>query len=118
MIAARNDIVIEQGATFLMTLIFSQQDGTPIDLTGYAGRMQIRETVGGRVLVSLTEGLGVRTNQNPGQVEVRIPATVTRNLAFKSVEQGQYDLFIENGVTGDALRLAEGGVDIIPAITK
>jgi hypothetical protein len=118
MIAARNDIAIEQGATFLMTLSFTYADGTPVDLAGYAGRMQVRERVGGLVLASVTEGQGVTVTPAQGKVEVRIPAATTRGMAFRDAEQGVYDLFVENSATGDSLRLAEGFVTLIPAVTR
>jgi hypothetical protein len=119
MIAIRHDIDIEQGATFLMTLHFQNADGTPVDLNGYAGQMQVRQRVGGRVLASVSEGAGITTTSAEGKVEVRIPATVTAGMSIASPDtQGVYDLFVKNSATGDSLRLAEGFVTVIPAVTR
>lgn len=118
MIAIRNDISIEQGATFLMTLFFRHADGTPVDLNGYTGRMQVREHEGARVLADISEGVGITTTAAEGKVEVRISPTITSTMAFRTVEFGKYDLFVRNTATGDALRLAEGNVELIPAITR
>ena len=43
MTAARYPIRIEQGATWRTVLTVKDDTGQPVDLTGYTGRMQIRE---------------------------------------------------------------------------
>ena len=45
MSAGKYSFVIEQGATFTIQLDYKDNTGTPIDLTGYSGKMQIRPTV-------------------------------------------------------------------------
>lgn len=52
--AGTYDIVADQGATFQRTLTWSNSAGTPVNLTGYSARMQIRRSFGGELFLSLT----------------------------------------------------------------
>ena len=45
MSAGRYSFTIEQGTTFQLELIYKDSNQTPINLTGYSGRMQLRPTV-------------------------------------------------------------------------
>ncbi|MGE4047201.1 MAG: hypothetical protein AB7F35_20225 [Acetobacteraceae bacterium] len=49
------DLLLRQGATFLQTLQLKGSSGSPIDWTGYKGRMQIRPSAASStVLATLT----------------------------------------------------------------
>ena len=43
MAAGLYDITIEQGATFQMNLTWKDSTGSPVNITGYTARMQVRE---------------------------------------------------------------------------
>ncbi|HHM12824.1 MAG TPA: hypothetical protein ENJ16_04670, partial [Planctomycetaceae bacterium] len=49
-----NDIVVNQGATFELLVQVLDTDRNPLDLTGFLGRGQIKDTFGGTVDASFT----------------------------------------------------------------
>ena len=60
MAAGRYSFVIEQGATTDFEVIYNDSTGTPIDLTGYAARMSIRQAQNrnSRLYITLSSSLG------------------------------------------------------------
>jgi hypothetical protein len=50
------DLVIETGRTLTLSLEFTEDDGTPKDLTGISFRVEIRK--GGKLVKTLTDGAG------------------------------------------------------------
>lgn len=116
MTAATRDILIEQGATFRYNLIWKDSAGTPVNLTGYTARMQIRRKHSDpAVLLSLTTENGAITlGGSAGTINILATATGTASLPAKD---SVYDLEL---VSGDATvtRLIEGAVTITPEVTR
>lgn len=82
--AAKPNLSIEQGATFAQQLIWQQSDGEPVDLSGYAARMQIRPSVrSADVLLELnTENGGLALWGSDGSVTIAIDELVSELPAF------------------------------------
>lgn len=116
MSAVQQSITIEQGATFLLELIWKNPDETPINLTGYTARMQVRkkyaDTV--KVLDLTTQNGKIVLTPLQGKINVTIPATDTANVTIKT---GVYDLELESS-TGVVTRLIEGSVTVTPEVTR
>lgn len=91
MTATKRDIVFEQGKKFDFTVQALNPDKTPMNLTGYSGRMQVRETVDSvSTLVDVSTAGGQVTINGPlGIVNVLIGADVTASYTWKT---GVYDL--------------------------
>jgi hypothetical protein len=116
MAAANYDITIEQGATFQLNIVWKAPNGTPIDLTGYTARMQVREKVSSTAtLLSLTtENGGIALGGAAGTIAVTAAATLTDDITTK---RGVYDLeLVSSG--GVVTRLIEGCVTISPEVTR
>lgn len=87
--SASHDVVLEQGATFLLNLTYNIS-GIPVNLTGYTARMQVRETIeSDTALVTMYTGSGITLGGSAGTVDIEIDATTTANFDF---ETAYYDL--------------------------
>lgn len=116
MVAGVYDIVCEQGASFLRTLVWQDENETPINLTGYTARMQVRPTVqSNTVLVSLTTENGAITlGGATGEVRLELTATQTNALpAGRAV----YDLELVS-TYGFVTRLVEGSFTVKAQVTR
>ena len=109
-------LTIEQGATFDPVLTWGDENGLPIDLTGYSARMQIRETVD--AVAALPDATTVNgqiiLGGAAGTVTFAIPATITAAFTF---EEAVYDLEVESA-GGHVTRLVEGSVYLSPEVTR
>ncbi len=123
MAAGRYSITIEQGATFELVATYKNSSGTPVDLTSYGARMQIRSTYDSNVtLVSLTttldsDGSGIVITPSSGSLYIRLSAASSSALNFS---QGVYDLEIYSGSgnTEYVTRILEGNVKLYKQVTR
>lgn len=108
MAAANYDFEIEQGATEVRTFTWKTSDGTPLNLTGYTARMQIRPSVSSSeiTLELTTENGGIALGGALGTVVVTMSATQTSAMS----RPGVYDLELVNGPV--VTRFIQGGVSV------
>lgn len=116
MAAATHDILIEQGATFRLSLVWKDSLGAPINLTGYTARMQVRHKItdAAPLLTFTTANGAITLGGSAGTIEVVGSATSTDVLTVKS---GVYDLEMV-APTGEVTRLIEGSATITPQVTR
>lgn len=116
MAAGTYDIICEQGATFVRTLVWQDENEAPINLYGYTARMQVRPTVqSATVLVSLTTANGgIALTAATGTITLSMPASMTDTLPAR---RAVYDLEIVSS-TGVVTRLVEGTFTIVPQVTR
>jgi hypothetical protein len=125
--AGRYNFLIEQGATFQIELQYKDSDNNPINLTGYSGRLQIRQTIPSTiVLLCLSsslqpDGTGINfsgsngtTPPSSGSIGIYISAVSSSLLTF---DQAVYDLEIENSA-GFVTRLLEGNIQLSKEVTR
>lgn len=106
-----------QGATFDYTLTW-QSGGSAVNLTGYSGRMQVRETYdSSSTIVSLTSGTGITLGGTAGTILLALSATQTAALDATPSGQYVYDLELVSG-SGYVTRLVEGNFTIYPEVTR
>ena len=113
----RYDFTIYQGASFDRT--FTWQTGTPatnVNLTGYTGRMQIRQAVGSptSVLDITTTNGRMALGGSAGTVAITITAADTTTL---TPGQFVYDLELVSA-GGEVTRLLEGRATISAEVTR
>lgn len=111
----RYDIIINQGATFLLDLIYKDDLGYPIDLTGYTARMMLRRYYSDiSPVISLISGDEITIDPLVGGISIRIEAD--DSAAIESYTY-VYDLEIES-LTGFVTRLIQGDAAVMPEATK
>ena len=129
MAAGKYSFSIEQGSTVKFDVAYKDSSNNPIDLTGYQGRMQIKNTAGGSVThLTLSSSLGPCGSglnfsgssgllpTTSGTIGVIISSATSSLLNF---DQAVYDLEIASG-SGDCAvvtRLIEGNIKLIKEVT-
>ena len=126
MAAGKYSFVIEQGATLNLELQYKDASGTPINLSDYGGRMQIRPTVGSSTIyITLSsslepDGTGLnfsgsngQTPPSSGSIGMYISAVSSSALNF---DMGVYDLEIYSGSV--VTRILEGQIKLSKEVTR
>lgn len=113
MSAGAYNFCIEQGIVFTRILSWKKKDGTPIDLTGWTGRMQIRSPEG-TLIITLSESDGITIDGPAGTVTLFIDDSTTTGFTFT---EAKYDLKLFNPDAVPEVRLVEGTVTVSPQTT-
>lgn len=88
---------------------------TPINLTGYSVRMQVRESIGSPTpLVSLSIGDGITVDGPDGEILLEISDDDTAAWTWR---YGLYDLEIESP-SGATTRLLKGEFEVSAEVTR
>jgi hypothetical protein len=112
----RLDMTCYQGASFDYTLTWLSA-GSAVNLTGYTGRMQVRDGFdGGSAIVNLTSGTGITLGGTAGTILVELTATQTAAIDATPSGQYVYDLELVSGAT--VTRLVEGNFLMSPEVTR
>jgi hypothetical protein len=116
MTAGKLNFVIEQGATFRRDIIWKDEAGTPINLTGYTARMQIREHLSSATpLAELTTANGkITLTAASGKLTLLLTATETNALRAGTA---LYDLELVDAA-GNVTRLLQGQIMIEAGVTR
>ena len=110
--AAKANILIDQGTDFSTTLTVTDDDGSAIDLTGFTGSAQLRKHYTSTTSTNFT--VSFESPRSTGKVTISLSRAVTANL-----ESGRYvyDVEITNAANNRS-RLVEGIVTITPEVTR
>lgn len=109
------DILAPQGATFAETFTY-KVGGTPVNLTSYTARMQVRKTPSSdtKIIDLTTENGGITLGGAAGTIAVSISATA---MAAVSAGKYRYDLEIVSA-GGVVTRLIEGVFLVTAEVTR
>lgn len=109
------NITAEQGATFTRTITWNNSAGSPINLSGYTARMQVRSDYGSAspILTLTTENSGITLGGALGTIILSASATTTAALVAGNYV---YDLELVNGSV--VTRLLQGGFVINAEVTR
>ena len=127
MAAGKYSFVIEQGATTNFQINWTDDTGTPIDLTGYQARMQVRPAIESTdIIIALSSsladscGTGIHlsgsndiTPLQSGSIGIYISAQSSSLLNFN---EAFYDLELVKGC--EVLRLVESKVKLSKNVTR
>ena len=106
-------LLCPQGSTFSRTLTY-KVDSTPVDLTGYEARLQVREYhYSDNFVISLTDTSGITLGGSAGTIDVLVDATTTTELV-----PGDYVYDLELIASGTVTRLIEGQFVVTPEVTR
>jgi hypothetical protein len=130
MSAGKYSFTIEQGATLQFEIQYKDSNNTPVDLTSYNGRLQVRPTVGSSdVYLTLSStlqsdntglnfsGSNGSTPLSSGSIGIYVSAVTSSTLDFSNA---YYDLEIYSG-SGNSeyvVRLLEGKVSLSKEVTR
>lgn len=104
------NIYIDQGTTFSLSLIVNDQSGDPKDLSEYTVAAQMRRSYYTNTSINFTAAVTL-----PEDGEVTISLTAQQTTAIKA---GRYVYDIEITGDGETLRVLEGIAVINPEVTK
>lgn len=123
------DIHIDQGADWSLNLTWKDGTGTPVNLTGYTARLQIRKSYDASATkLSLTSsGGGIVLGGSAGTVNITATKTLTTAIALdylslfwnddKQAQRMVYDLEMESS-GGVVTRLLQGAAFVYPEVTR
>lgn len=104
------NFTIPQGTQFSKSFTWKNPDGSPIDLTGYVPRMQLRDTEK-NLIIDL--GAYLTLDALAGKTTLNIDETVTTPFDFDSAN---YDLKLYKA--GATRRPIEGIITLDPQVTE
>jgi hypothetical protein len=109
-----NDI-LDQGATYQLVVAYKNDDGTPVNLSGFQAFMQLRENYQSAVAdLTLSTVNGAITINGP-LGEITIQATATQTAALLA-DYYVYDLELVNGPA--VTRLLQGQITVNSEVTR
>lgn len=114
-VAGKLNLVIEQGATFLVNMTWTDENSSPIDLTGYDARMDIKENINSvtPIITLSVTNTRIVLGGVAGTIQLNITDADTTSLTFS---RAVYDLeMISSG--GQVTRLLEGSVTLSDEVT-
>jgi hypothetical protein len=105
------EIFIEQGASYLSTVIVKDAENNPINLTDFSVSSQLRKSYYSTTSIDFTI---VVDAPEEGIINMELDAKTTSNI-----RPGRYvyDVKIEDDF-GDAIRVFEGTATVSPGVTK
>lgn len=108
--ATKANITVDQGTTFSTTIYLTDDNGDPINLTGYTGRSQMRK----HYTSSNSQSFSVALNNTVGSVGLSLTAAQTANLVA-----GRYVYDVEVVSSANVVsRIIEGIVTVTPEVTR
>lgn len=110
--AAKANIIVDQGTDFSTTITVKNDDGIVIDLAGYTAAAQLRKHYTSETAVDFTTAF--ESPRSAGLLTISLTRTQTANL-----ESGRYVYDVE--VTDSAntrSRLVEGILTVSPQVTR
>lgn len=111
------DIEIKKGTTFQVPFTWTDENGLPIDITGWEVRMQVRsEQAATTTLLDISTVSGEITLSDPTNGEFTITLSDTVTSAFSWVV-GVYDIELESP-GGVVYELLYGTVETIGEVTR
>jgi len=110
--AAKANIVIDQGSDYSTIITVTDDDGDAVDLTGYTGSGQMRKHYTSETKTDFN--ISFASPRFSGKVEISMARDVTETL-----EPGRYVYDVEiTSASNIRSRLVEGIVTVTPEVTR
>ena len=108
--ATKANIIIDQGTTFSTIINLTDDNGDPIDLTGYTGDSEMRK----HYTSSNSQSFSISLGGTSGTVTLSLTAAQTANLT-----PGRYVYDVEvTSASNVVSRIVEGIVTVTPEVTR
>lgn len=111
MAAGYQELFVEQGSDFTITLTIDDVDGNPFDLTGYTAKSQVRKSY--YSANATAEFIITLTNPLEGLITLNLSSANTANIY---PGRYVYDLYVNDNLNVKT-RVLEGIVNILPRVT-
>lgn len=111
--AAKANILIDQGTTFSTSVTVSAANGSVLSLSGYTAAAQLRKSYAAGNVTPFVVAVG--SNSQLGQITMTMHANVTQTLA---AGRYVYDLEIYSSGNTNVTRVVEGIVTVSPGVTR
>lgn len=109
--ATISNLYIDQGSDFSAIVTLKNQDGTPINLTGFTLKSQLRKSYQSSSAVDFNVSI---YNASEGKIKMQLPASSSSGLIA-----GRYLYDVEiTSPTNERKRALEGIVVLTPEITR
>ena len=109
--ATVSNLYVDQGTDFSAIVTLTNQDGTPINLTGFTVKSQFRKSYQSSQATSFTVAI---FNATAGKIRMSLPAATSSPIA---AGRYLYDVEITSAI-GERKRALEGIVVLTPEITR
>lgn len=110
--AAKHNITIRQGATFALNIALKNASNTPVDLTGYTARGQLRPEYTSDEYVDFTASIST-----PALGIVTISLTAQQTELLESMHY-VYDIEVVSLLGEPVYRVIEGTATVYPEVTR
>jgi hypothetical protein len=111
--AAKANIIIDQGTTFSTTVTVTSANGSPLNLAGYTTSAQLRKHYASANSTAFTASIAA--NSQTGVIDLQMPASVSQTL---TAGRYVYDLEIYSAGNTAVTRVVEGIVTVTPGVTR
>jgi hypothetical protein len=118
MAAGVYNATIEKGATYNLSVTYKDATGSPVDLTGWTVRMQVRETPADSTPILTSDGGSptiTLTKNSSGEITITISASTTASLTATTA---YYDIEAQQTSSGVVRRILKGRFVISPEVTR
>lgn len=105
---------IDQGSTFTLPLTWNDAEGDPINLTGFAARMEVRSPNLVDVFDEFTDGSGITLGGATGTIDVLFESSDTSDYTWRN---GVYDIKMTDPASV-VTRIMQGAITVDPDVTK
>tara|TARA_R110002153_G_scaffold231075_1_gene384333 strand:+ start:280 stop:606 length:327 start_codon:yes stop_codon:yes gene_type:complete len=107
--ASAQNLVIDQGTTFSVTINVAADDGSALDLSDYTVSAQIRKSYHTNTYTAFTTA---KVNLT-GEITLSLTATQTSALKY-----GRYVYDLEIASSSETVRVIEGIITVTPEVTR
>lgn len=105
---------IIQGDTLVLSAIYKDASGTPINLSGYTAEFQVRDIAGGKVICATVDTTnGIVIDSLNGKVTVTVSSDLTKKF---TVPKAAYQLQINSGAIKTTL--ASGWFEVTKGVIQ
>jgi hypothetical protein len=109
------DIELKQGEDFYRLLTIKDENGTPINLTGFSFASQIRSSYSDELFLSFSFNIKDQ-GTNPGEVEWRLSSALSSAKEVNTKLRYVYDVEMNSGTI--KTRIMEGVCLVTPEVTR